>query len=197
MNYKGIIFDFFGVISSEVAPFWFGKYFLQEQIGELKEKYAPPADRGEISYKQFIDQIARVASASPEDVKKEWDNLVVINENVIAFIKKAKSIYKIGLLSDAPAEFLRGILHAHNLESLFDEIVISSEVRMTKKNKDIYSLILKKMELSATEVIFIDDNVNNIKLAEQLGIKGYEYDSTKDLAHSVDELDPSLKEKTV
>src|SRR3989344_234351 len=168
MNYKGIIFDFFGVISSEVAPFWFAKYFLQEQIGELKEKYAPPADRGEISYKQFIDQIARVASASPEDVKKEWDNLVVINENVIAFIKKAKSIYKIGLLSDAPAEFLRGILHAHNLESLFDEIVI-----------------------------FIDDNVNNIKLAEQLGIKGYEYDSTKDLAHSVDELDPSLKEKTV
>lgn len=193
MNYKGIIFDFFGVISSEVAPFWLIKYFPQEQVSELKEKYVSPADRGDISYEQFIDRLAKTTVLSPEVIKKEWSDLVVIDEEVVAFIKKIKNIYKVGLLSDAPSEFLRGILRVHNLENLFDEIVISSEVNTTKKNKEIYSLILKKMGLDATEVMFVDDNINNIKLAEQLGIRSYKYESTTDLPHLVNELDPNLK----
>lgn len=182
MNHKGVIFDFFGVISSEIAPFWFAKYFPQDQIINLKEKYVSPADRGEISYTQLIDELAKAANIAPEKVKKEWDDLVIINEKVVAFIKETKGTHKVGLLSDSPSEFLRSILHKHNLENLFDTIVISSEVNITKKNKDIYSLILKKMGLDPTEVIFIDDNINNIKIAEELGIRGYKYDSTIDIS---------------
>ncbi len=186
MSYKGIIFDFFGVISSEVAPFWFAKYFPQDKIAELKEKYVSPADRGEISYVQLLSQLSQVGNTSPEKVRKELDDLVIINQEVVSFIKEIKETHKVGLLSDAPSEFLKGILHKHDLENLFDEIVISSEVHITKKNKDIYSLILKKMELNVTEVMFVDDNNQNIKLAEELGIKGYVYDSTKDLIHLFD-----------
>lgn len=181
MNYKGIIFDFFGVISSEVSPFWLQKHFPQDQVADFEEKYISPVNRGDISYEQLIDQLAQAANLSPENVRKEWSDLVVVNEKAVSFIKEMQGDYKIGLLSDAPAEFLRTILHEYGLENLFDEIVISSEVKITKRDTAIYSLMLERLGLAGSEVVFIDDKLSNIKLAEQLGIKGHVYDSTKDL----------------
>ncbi len=180
MNYKAIIFDFFGVISSEVAPFWFKKYFPEDQIDHLKEKYIIPADLGDISYDQFITQIGSLVGISPSDVKKEWKNRVAINNSVVSFIQEVQGSFKIGLLSDAPSEFLRALLRENVLENLFDAIVISSEVKITKRNEEIYKLILNKLEVDPPRAIFVDNDVNNIKIAESLGIKGYLYNADTD-----------------
>ena len=84
------------------------------------------------------------------------------------------------MLSDAPSEFLRPLLRENVLENLFDAIVISSEVKITKREEEIYKLILNKLEVDPPQAIFVDDNVNNIKIAESLGIKGYLYNAGTD-----------------
>ena len=83
MKYKVIIFDFFGVISSEVAPFWFEKHFTNSLSLQLKEKYVHPADKGEISESKLFDTLAELISASPTTIRQEWFDLVQINSELI------------------------------------------------------------------------------------------------------------------
>lgn len=167
---KAIIIDFFGVISSEVAPHWFGKYFLDNETSVLKEKYVTPANKGDVSYNHLMEQLGALVGITVDNAKKEWENLVVIDENVVSWIREARKEYKIALLSDAPHDFLRPILRRYGLEELFDVIVISSEVKMTKKDKAIYQLTIDRLEVLAYEAMLVDDNPDNIRLGEGVGL---------------------------
>ena len=186
MKYKAIIFDFFGVISSEVAPVYFKKYFPEERIYEIKEKYITPADRGDISYDHLMVQLGALVGATADQVRKDWESEVVINEDIVSLIRKMRSRCKVALLSDAPQEFLRAILRKHNLEELFDVVVISSEVKTIKKDKEIYTMVLNKLGINAREAVFIDDNPNNIRIAEEIGIEGYLFLSDRELIQKIE-----------
>ena len=181
MKYKAIFFDFFGVISSEVSVNWFLKNFSQNKINEIKEKYNTPADKGEISYDQMIENLSNASKISFEQIKKDWKDGVVINREIVSKIKELKNCYKIILLSDAPKKYLRDILKEHKLENLFDGIIISGELGFTKKDKKIFKLALDKFGVDSSESLFVDDNDNNIKIAESIGIKSYIYTSCSKL----------------
>ena len=64
-----IVFDFFGVISSEVAPFIFGEVFSDEEAKRLKEEYMQPADRGDVTEREMYENLARLFSRTPEDME--------------------------------------------------------------------------------------------------------------------------------
>ena len=49
--------------------------------------------------------------------------------------------------------------------------VVLSEMDKIKPNKDIYLIAIKRYKLNPTETVFIDDNFDNIKTANQLGFK--------------------------
>ena len=181
MQYKAIIFDFFGVISSEVAPFWFGKYFSKDQIAELKEKYVYPADIGEITGEELFSNLAKIVSKNREAVEKEWLELVHINQDLIEIIRSLKSKYTIALCSNAPSQFLRAIIESNSFSSLFDIIVISSEIKATKPSSIIFEYVLNKLKLASSEVIFIDDNPNYVSGANSIGINALLYTANPDL----------------
>ena len=83
MNYKVIIFDFFGVISSEVAPFWFEKHFAKEEAISLKHEHARPADLGEITDEEYFQKMSGLVSKTPETIRNEWLELATINTDVL------------------------------------------------------------------------------------------------------------------
>lgn len=58
-----------------------------------------------------------------------------------------------------------------NLENLFDYNFSSYHHGYIKPEKKAYTKLLKKLNVVANEVIFIDDNKNNIDTAKKLGIK--------------------------
>ncbi len=89
--------------------------------------------------------------------------------------------YRIGLLSNAPSTFIRALFAEHDLERLFHEIIISSEVGMVKPNTDIFKLTLQKLDVSPSEAVFIDDNKKHVQAAEKSGIKGLQFTSANNL----------------
>jgi HAD superfamily hydrolase (TIGR01509 family) len=183
-NIKAVIFDFFGVICHEVNPAWF--YKDREKFNLSIEEYreiCKKVDLGEISQDQFISFYADKTGIGYENLSNALDNYARIDPEIIKLIRELKGKYKIGLLSSADGDFLRGLVKKHNIkiEDLFDSIIISSEVKMMKPDSEIYKMSLSELSVLPEEAIFIDDRQKNITGAENVGIKSILYKDINDL----------------
>jgi putative hydrolase of the HAD superfamily len=193
MKYKAIVFDFFGVISSEVAPFWFEKYLPGPSPFELKEKYVHPADRGEISDKELFYTLAKLASITPEKVRDEWLSMAKIDKSIVTLILVLKKKFKIILCSNAPSEFLREIISGNKLENLFDFSIISSEIHAAKPDLRVFKKIFEVTRYQADEIVFVDDNSEYTLAAETLGIKSIRFQDANQLIENFNLLGISLE----
>jgi len=90
---------------------------------------------------------------------------------------KAGGKYRLFLLSNTNAIHIRqankmlNILGKPPLESLFERVFLSHEVRMAKPSPAIYEHVLTAAGLVAEETAFFDDNAANIEAAAALGIQ--------------------------
>ena len=171
-KYKAIVFDFFGVLSSEVAFAWLSKHFSGEKMAELRKVYIVPIDKGDLPEKEWFDALGKLLSVSSKQVRDEWLGLATIDQDMIALVRRLKGSYKLAILSDAPSPFFREVIAKDKLENLFDEIIVSSEVHMTKESPGSYRFVLDKLSISPEDAIFIDDNPANVDRALSLGMKG-------------------------
>ena len=185
MKIKAVIFDFFGVISSEVAPKWFGARFEKEEAVRLKNEKITPADRGDIDDAQMFASLAEISGEKPDDIRREWLSLAVINPEMVDLIKRIKRNYKTVLLSNAPGMLLGSVLMRENLYPLFDEMVVSCLEHKIKPEEPIYRLALKRGGCEASESVMIDDNEVNISTARRLGINGIVYRGIDSLKESL------------
>src|SRR6185437_7867280 len=127
---KAIIFDFFDVIYSDCLRVWLDKHGYKKEGKIAEASYL--IDSGVISEKEFMERLAEVSGMTAKDVESELDSFAICDFEVVEFIKKLRADYPIGLISNAGAEYLRFLLKDNDLESLFDEILISAEVGMVK-----------------------------------------------------------------
>jgi 2-haloacid dehalogenase len=67
----------------------------------------------------------------------------------------------------------------HPFFDLFDDRVISGEVKIAKPDPRIYKMLLDRNHLLPEECLFIDDSEENCRAARQLGINTVLYQSSK------------------
>lgn len=85
--------------------------------------------------------------------------------------------YKIYILSNWDADsfplFVQSFPELFKFEGkdLFDGIMISGKQHIAKPNKSIYQECLKNFGIDALQAIFIDDAIENVRAADQLGIQ--------------------------
>jgi len=185
MEPKVIIFDFFGVISSEIAIVWLGKHFEKDEAARLKQEYCGPVDRGDMDENRFFVELGQRTSVPPEIIRQEWLDLARIDRPTVDYIGQLKGKYRLAVLSDAPSIFIREIIAINKLADLFDAIVVSSEVHTTKADADIFKLMLDKFRISGAEAIMIDDNPKNIEIAKSVGIQGFIFTSLPQLKNDL------------
>lgn len=78
---------------------------------------------------------------------------------------------KLGLLSNGVPEIVARIRADHDLEQLFDAVVISFEVRLAKPEPEIYRVVLDRLGVPAPDALFVDDREENIQTAGELGLR--------------------------
>ena len=169
---KVILFDFFGVISSEIAPIWFRRYFSEEEAKRIKEQVVAPADLGKRSEDEMFTLAALSCGVDKETVKRDWYGLAKINFELVDFIKKAKKKYPVYLLSNAQDTFLKTIIYKNKLEDLFEKTFISGEIGLAKPDVNYFKYCLSAIGKDPAECVMIDDNPNNIAAAKEVGIDG-------------------------
>ena len=183
---KVILFDFFGVISSEVSPVFFKRYFNEEDAKIIKEEIMSKGDKGELSEEEIYDLISKRVNVTPLKVKEDFKELIHINNELVTYIKELKKKYKVYLLSNVISSFLNRILKENNLYELFTKVYISSEMKLIKPNKEFFNYVIEKENLDPSLCIMIDDNKKNIEGAIKCNLNGIVFTNNKDLFNKLD-----------
>ena len=68
-----------------------------------------------------------------------------------------------------------------DLWNLFDDFILSHELHLTKPDHAIYKKAIQMAKSKPKEIIFIDDGINNVKAAKDLGIIGIRFYNVKKL----------------
>ena len=178
---KVILFDFFGVISSEVSPIFFKRYFNEEEALEIKEEIMSKGDKGELNEEEVYELIASRMNMTPLKIKEDFNDLIKINFELVEYIKELKKEYRVYLLSNAMSSFLRRILDKYNLYELFNEVYISSEIKLIKPYEEFFNYVINKEKIDPSNAIMIDDNKENIDGALSCNLNGIIYTDVKDL----------------
>src|SRR3990172_7903530 len=87
---------------------------------------------------------------------------------------------RLGILSNHHRE-MRQELAQRGITTLFDDIVISAEVKVAKPSEAAFrlALALQRLDVLPAEAVFIDDNPENVWVARNLGITSIEHRSTE------------------
>ncbi|GAA0576394.1 HAD family hydrolase [Rhizomicrobium electricum] len=178
---QAIVFDFFGVICSEITPFVLPRYMSAEAAVAYKASVVERADLGEIDLAEVLDHLSALTGAVPAALEAEFWACVKIDPEVVALIERLKTRYRTALLSNAMRPFLRQILEKHDLPRLFDEMVISCEEHVTKPNPAIYRLMTGRLGLAPSECFFTDDNPANVRAARGVGMQAAQFTGVETL----------------
>jgi 2-haloacid dehalogenase len=65
----------------------------------------------------------------------------------------------------------------------FDGVVVSGRVRMVKPERDIFDYLLSTYDLTAGDILFIDDHEPNVIAARSYGIAAHYFDGADGLRH--------------
>ena len=182
----GLVFDFFGVISSEAAPFWFEEHMSREEGRMLEEKYVRPADKGKMTQEELFKNLSDISGIKAEEIEANWLSRARINSDVVDLVKELKGSYRLGLLTNAFSPFFTTVLERSGVKDLFEEIVMSSETGYAKPEPEMYRAILEKMNLEPEEVLMIDDNPKNVEGAKNIGMSAVVFTSCAELREDLE-----------
>ena len=188
MNYKAIIWDFGGVITS--SPF--------EAFNDFEKKNDLPLDlirninsenpdknawakfeSNIVSIEEFDELFYQEAKAKGYDVKgKEIIKLLSgsIRDNMVEFLKELKGTYKLGCITNNVKPLEKDIREDSNAAAskeamlLFDHIIESSKVGIRKPNPEIYKMSCNALKVNPSDCIYLDDLGINLKPARKLGM---------------------------
>lgn len=114
----------------------------------------------------------------------KWTDMLggPLHESVDIFRElKDKGRYKLYALTNWSAELFPIALERYEFLHWFDGRVVSGEEKMRKPFLKFYQLLLERYGLQPEETLFIDDNLRNIKAAEELGIASIHFHSPEQL----------------
>ncbi|MBX4199307.1 HAD-IA family hydrolase [Candidatus Saccharibacteria bacterium] len=185
---KAVIFDFFGVLASDGWLPFKNKHFgddpeLFAKAGELNKQ----TDSGLKTYNEFISEISRMASVEPEQARHQIENNIR-DDKLLEYIREElKPHYKVGMLSNAAANWLNDILTKEQI-ALFDAIALSYETGIVKPNPQAFHIITERLGVKPDESIFIDDQERYCVGAEAVGMKFIVYKDFPQLKQELQKL---------
>jgi len=153
--------------------------WVQEQlkVAGIFRRY----ETGEWNDAQFREQIRQVLGVpfTDEQIDNAWNALLLqIPKERIELIQWLQPRYRTFILSNTNPIHIREVNRilqrdtgVSSLDVLFERVYLSYEMGKMKPSADIYQEVLEESGLVAEETVFLDDNLDNLASAQQLGIQ--------------------------
>lgn len=167
-----ILCDFFGVFVTDYGE----KFMTMIGIPNEKDKFFVPADRGDISMEDLLNNISKETGMSAKEIQDTWNKLQILNQDVVTQMRELHKSNKIILVSNAPHNVVPKIIERFNINDIFDELVISGDVHIVKPDLKIFEIALKNEQTKNYDNVYmIDDNIKNLEHVHKLGITPIQY----------------------
>lgn len=111
------------------------------------------------------------------DILRKAFNETPMDLNMISLSKYLKdSGYIVGMVTDNKRDRVEQIIQHNHLQDLFDVVTISADIGSGKKEKPIFDSTLNEINLSYESCIMIDNNQDNLVIANENGMATIFYD---------------------
>ena len=177
MSVNAIVFDFYGVISSDDLWDFVG---VDKQSRSQVHELADQVNLGQLDWDEYCKKLSIASDRRLEEINTMYW-AYRINRNLIGYIGQLKQNYKIGLLTNANRGHIEAILEEIGAQNDFDAVVVSADVGMIKPQPRIYKEMLRRLSVEAEEAVFIDDAAINVEGAEAVGMKAILFENTAQL----------------
>ena len=155
------------------------------------------SSKGKITKKETLNSIKKILEENIKKLKDALEDFYTksynINRGMLNLSKKLKKKgYKVIIISNL-GYIAKEILVDNKNMSHFNKKVISCEAKLSKPEKEIFQMALKKSNTKSNEMIFIDNLESNIKAAEKLGIKSILFKNNRQIINDLKNLGIGLK----
>lgn len=175
---------------------------LAEELGvhiELAQKinkaHYTTMDAKYISEEAFVVELEQsLGYKAPKDIfsyfARAYQKQVRPNTELLTFLNAMRaSGIKTAVLSNTIAIYQQiqervGI----SKQNGFDPILYSWQVEMLKPNKDIFELAVRELKVRPEEILFIDDKLEHVGGAQQVGMRTLLFDETESVISNIREL---------
>jgi putative hydrolase of the HAD superfamily len=167
---QGIIFDCYGVLVSGSLD-----YLRSLTPADKRQEFtdlARASDNGFISRREYMEEAGRLIGKPPQEIRRLINQQEVRNPEMLAYVKELRKSYRTALLSNVGRGSIERLFTAEELDGLFDAVVLSSEVGMTKPSLEIYQHAAARLDMTPDECIMIDDIPFNVEGAQMAGMRG-------------------------
>jgi HAD superfamily hydrolase (TIGR01509 family) len=128
-------------------------------------------------FRQGIQTLSK-GILSQEQIDASWNLMLLdITEERFRLMEQLRKSFNIYLLSNTNSihidyfrNYIDGSFGLERWDNLFDKQYLSYEIGLRKPNRAIYEYVLADLGREATECIFIDDNITNVRNAGAVGI---------------------------
>ena len=205
MGIKAVVFDYGQVISLPQDPKVIDA--LAGRIGVERDKFESllwslrrEYDRGTVTAKEYYRELLSQLGVSMDDGDIDelieidllsWKN---INSATVALMEDLKTAgYILGILSNMPKDFLAWARKNIPVFSMPQIGLFSCEVNLVKPEAAIYEKLISMSGVEAGELVFFDDNPENVRSAASMGINAFLWESPEKARRELSSLGVGLK----
>jgi HAD superfamily hydrolase (TIGR01509 family) len=167
---RGIVFDCYGVLVSGSLD-----YLRSLTPADKRQEFTDlsrASDNGFISRQEYVEGASLLIGHSSGEIQAIISKQEVRNVEMLEYVKQLRKVYRTAMLSNVGRGSIERLFGADELNELFDAVVLSSEIGMTKPSVEAYEYVASQLDVTTEECIMIDDIPFNVEGAEMAGMRG-------------------------
>ncbi|MFX0004050.1 MAG: HAD family hydrolase [Candidatus Hermodarchaeota archaeon] len=202
MKVKAIIFDLGGVLIDLDFSNFYNQIIIQSPLNKpqtpIMLEFFRQSDmyhQGNMTDDEFYQlacDLLQVCMLDQSDFFNAFNSIISgYNAKVVEIIKEIRELnqYKLIALSNVNSSHWDYILRKNwSFIGWFDELILSHETHLIKPNPKVFEYAIKKAGCKPKQILYIDDGLNNIRSAKELGINCIKFTNSEELLEELKRL---------